>query len=31
MLKTIIMGIIGGFAPAWRAARMQVVDALRAA
>lgn len=31
LVFSIIMGIIGGFAPAVRAARMQVVDALRAA
>jgi ABC-type lipoprotein release transport system permease subunit len=25
------MGIVGGFIPAWRAARLQIVDCLRAA
>ena len=25
------MGVIGGFVPAWRAARMEIVDCLRAA
>jgi ABC-type lipoprotein release transport system permease subunit len=25
------MGLVGGFIPAWRAARLQIVDCLRAA
>ena len=25
------MGVVGGFIPAWRAARMKIVDGLRAA
>jgi len=27
----LLMGFVGGFLPAWRAARMKIVDALRAA
>jgi ABC-type antimicrobial peptide transport system permease subunit len=25
------MGLVGGFVPAWRAARLKIVDSLRAA
>ena len=31
MVFALAMGVIGGFIPAWRAARMQIVDCLRAA
>jgi ABC-type antimicrobial peptide transport system permease subunit len=31
MLFALAMGVIGGFVPAWRAARMKIVDCLRAA
>ncbi|TAK79537.1 MAG: ABC transporter permease [Aquabacterium sp.] len=31
ILFSLVMGLIGGFVPAWRAARMQIVDCLRAA
>jgi len=27
----LLMGLVGGFIPAWRAARMKIVDCLRAA
>ena len=27
----LLMGFVGGFVPAWRAARLQIVDCLRAA
>jgi putative ABC transport system permease protein len=29
MLVSLLTGVISGFLPAWRAARMNVVDALR--
>jgi ABC-type antimicrobial peptide transport system permease subunit len=28
---SLIMGLVGGFIPAWRAARLNIVDGLRAA
>jgi ABC-type antimicrobial peptide transport system permease subunit len=31
LLFALVMGFIGGFVPAWRAARMKIVDCLRAA
>jgi ABC-type antimicrobial peptide transport system permease subunit len=31
MLFALVMGVLGGFIPAWRAARLQIVDSLRAA
>lgn len=31
ILFSLVMGLVGGFVPAWRAARMQIVDCLRAA
>ena len=31
MVFALAMGVVGGFIPAWRAARMQIVDCLRAA
>ena len=31
MLFALAMGVVGGFIPAWRAARLQIVDCLRAA
>jgi len=31
LLFALAMGFIGGFIPAWRAARMKIVDGLRAA
>ena len=31
MLFALVMGLLGGFVPAWRAARLQIVDCLRAA
>ncbi len=31
MAFALFMGFVGGFLPAWRAARMKIVDALRAA
>ena len=31
LLFALVMGFIGGFIPAWRAARMKIVDCLRAA
>jgi ABC-type antimicrobial peptide transport system permease subunit len=31
MLFALAMGLVGGFVPAWRAARMKIVDGLRAA
>ena len=31
MVFALAMGVVGGFVPAWRAARMQIVDCLRAA
>jgi ABC-type antimicrobial peptide transport system permease subunit len=31
MLFTLVMGLLGGFLPAVRAARLKIVDALRAA
>jgi ABC-type lipoprotein release transport system permease subunit len=31
LLFALLMGFVGGFVPAWRAARMQIVDGLRAA
>jgi putative ABC transport system permease protein len=31
MLFALFMGLLGGFIPAWRAARMQIIDCLRAA
>jgi ABC-type antimicrobial peptide transport system permease subunit len=30
LLFSLAMGFIGGFIPAWRAARMNIVDSLRA-
>ncbi|MDO9005065.1 MAG: ABC transporter permease [Aquabacterium sp.] len=30
MLFSLVMGLLGGFIPAWRAARLQIVDGLRA-
>jgi ABC-type antimicrobial peptide transport system permease subunit len=29
MLVSLLTGVVSGFLPAWRAARMNVVDALR--
>jgi ABC-type antimicrobial peptide transport system permease subunit len=31
MVFALVMGLLGGFIPAWRAARLQIVDSLRAA
>ena len=31
MVFALAMGVVGGFIPAWRAARLQIVDCLRAA
>ena len=31
MVFALLMGLVGGFVPAWRAARLQIVDCLRAA
>ena len=31
ILFALAMGVVGGFVPAWRAARMEIVDCLRAA
>jgi ABC-type antimicrobial peptide transport system permease subunit len=31
MAFALLMGVVGGFVPAWRAARLQIVDCLRAA
>ena len=31
MLFALLMGFVGGFVPAWRAARLRIVDCLRAA
>ena len=31
LLFALVMGLLGGFIPAWRAARLQIVDCLRAA
>jgi ABC-type antimicrobial peptide transport system permease subunit len=31
LLFALAMGVVGGFIPAWRASRMQIVDCLRAA
>jgi putative ABC transport system permease protein len=31
LLFALAMGFVGGFVPAWRAARMKIVDCLRAA
>ncbi len=31
LLFALLMGVVGGFIPAWRAARMKIVDCLRAA
>ncbi|WP_088283327.1 ABC transporter permease [Ideonella sp. A 288] len=31
MAFALVMGVVGGFIPAWRAARLQIVDCLRAA
>jgi putative ABC transport system permease protein len=31
LIFSLVMGVIGGFLPALRAARMKIVDALRAA
>jgi ABC-type antimicrobial peptide transport system permease subunit len=31
MLFALAMGVLGGFIPAWRAARLQIVDCLREA
>ncbi|MBL8332489.1 MAG: ABC transporter permease [Rubrivivax sp.] len=31
LLFALLMGVVGGFVPAWRAARMKIVDCLRAA
>jgi len=31
LLFALGMGVVGGFIPAWRASRMQIVDCLRAA
>jgi putative ABC transport system permease protein len=31
LLFALVMGLVGGFIPAWRAARLKIVDCLRAA
>jgi len=31
LLFALVMGFVGGFVPAWRAARLKIVDCLRAA
>ena len=31
LLFALAMGVVGGFIPAWRAARLRIVDCLRAA
>jgi putative ABC transport system permease protein len=31
LLFALFMGVVGGFIPAWRAARMQIIDCLREA
>jgi putative ABC transport system permease protein len=31
LLFALLMGVVGGFVPAWRAARLKIVDCLRAA
>ena len=31
LLFSLLMGLVGGFIPAWRAARLKIVDGLRAA
>jgi putative ABC transport system permease protein len=30
LLFALLMGLVGGFLPAWRAARLNIVDGLRA-
>ena len=31
LLFSLLMGVVGGFVPAWRAARLKIVDCLREA